>query len=211
MKTMNIFSKIALASAFVFAFALQGRAQFNPSNMHFTVDWQVNSPSGTGFAEGLSGWGMNFEGTYEVTPSCSVGAFFNFQTNHDYVGRGTIFLSDTESLTSDQMRSAYQLPFGVTASYNIVNGAYVTPYFGAKAGAVFARNTTYLNSGGVYDSSWGFYFSPEVGLKIYPSSTFRHFGFHLAGYYNYMTNHTKTLTGDIDGQSNVGFRLGVIF
>lgn len=50
----------------------------------------------------------------------------------------------------------------------------------------------------------------ELGLKIYPSS-YRRFGFHIAGYYNYMTNEMSTLTGDVTGQSNVGFRLGVIF
>lgn len=56
----------------------------------------------------------------------------------------------------------------------------------------------------------GIYASPELGLKIYPSP-YRRFGFHIAGYYNYMTNEMSTLTGDVTGQSNVGFRLGVIF
>ena len=56
----------------------------------------------------------------------------------------------------------------------------------------------------------GDYASPELGLKIYPSP-YRRFGFHIAGYYNYMTNEMSTLTGDVTGQSNVGFRLGVIF
>ena len=42
-------------------------------------------------------------------------------------------------------------------------------------------------------------------------SPYRRFGFHIAGYYNYMTNKMSTLTGDVTGQSNVGFRLGVIF
>lgn len=29
--------------------------------------------------------------------------------------------------------------------------------------------------------------------------------------YSYATNRTETLTGDIDGQGNVGFRLGILF
>lgn len=113
-------------------------------------------------------------------------------------------------MTTDQQRSAYQLPFGASVSYNLYNGRYVKPYVGVKLGAAFTRYTTYYGTGGVYDDGWGFYASPELGLKIYPSP-YRRFGFHIAGYYNYMTNEMSTLTGDVTGQSNVGFRLGVIF
>lgn len=79
-----------------------------------------------------------------------------------------------------------------------------------KLGTMFARNTTYYGDRGLYDEAWGFYVSPEVGLKIYPRAD-RRFGFHVAGFYNYATNHTQTLLGDIDGQSDVGFRLGILF
>ena len=75
---------------------------------------------------------------------------------------------------------------------------------------MFARNTTYFGTGGVYDESWGFYASPEIGLKIYPNRQ-KNWGFHVAGYYSYATNRTETLTGDIDGQGNAGFRLGILF
>ena len=153
---------------------------------------------------------MNFEGLYDVTPRWSVGAFVMYHTNHRYIGRQTLQLSPTESLTTDQQRSAFQLPFGVSTAYTLCQGNYVRPYIGAKAGAVFARNTTYFSSTGVYDEAWGFYVSPEIGLRIYPVPGKR-FGFHVAGYYSYGTQHTKTLTCDIEGQSNAGFRVGVIF
>ena len=94
-------------------------------------------------------------------------------------------------------------------SYNLSTNRYVKPYIGVKVGAMFARNTTYFGSGGVYDESWGFYVSPEIGLKIYPTG--KKWGFHVAGYYSYATNKTQTLTCDIDGQNHAGFRLGVIF
>ncbi|WP_300728087.1 outer membrane beta-barrel protein [uncultured Bacteroides sp.] len=211
MKTISIIKKLAIAVCGVFAFVLPSHAQLNPDNIHLTIDWQANTPSSSGFADALGGWGMNFEATYEITPSFSTGAFVNFHTNHDYVERGTFPLSSTEMLTTDQLRSAYQVPFGLTSSYNLYNGAYITPYVGSKIGAVFARNTTYFGANGVYDDSWGFYMSPEIGVKISPSSNFNHFAFHIAAYYSYMTNHTSTLSGDVDGQSNIGFRVGVIF
>ena len=141
----------------------------------------------------------------------AIGGFINFHTNHRYVGRQTLQLSPTESLTTDQQRSAYQLPFGLTTSYSIYNGKVVKPYVGVKLGAAYTRYTTYYGTGGVYDNPWGFYASPEIGLRIFPFKGHR-LGFHIAGYYSYMTNKAETLASeDIDGQNNAGFRLGVIF
>ena len=31
-------------------------------NVHFNVDWQMNMPLNSNFADKFSGWGMNFEG-----------------------------------------------------------------------------------------------------------------------------------------------------
>lgn len=210
MKRYTIFKKAVLAFCALAMFAVQGYAQWDSQKAHLIVDWQMNAPVSTGFADKISGWGMNFEGFYDLTSRWSVGAFINFHTNHKYIGRQTIQLSPTEALTTDQQRSAYQLPFGVGTSYTLYNGRYVKPYVGVKLGTAYTRYTTYYGAGGIFDSGWGFYVSPEVGLKIYPS-THRRFGFHVAGYYNYMTNKMTTLTGDVTGQSNVGFRLGVIF
>ena len=209
MKTF--YKKIALMLCVCSMFAMQSYAQRVPDKLHFTIDWQMNAPYSTDFADKISGWGMNFEGTYDVSPRWALGAFINFHTNHKYIGRQTIQLSPTESLTTDQQRSAYQLPFGFTSAYTVYPGKVVKPYIGVKLGAVYTRYTTYYGTGGVYDNPWGFYASPEIGLKIFPCKSKR-FGFHVAGYYSFMTNQAQTLTGKgIDGQNNVGFRLGVIF
>lgn len=210
MKRYTIFKKAIWSFCALVMFAMQSYAQWDSQKAHLIVDWQMNAPVSTGFADKISGWGMNFEGLYDLTPRWSVGAFINFHTNHKYVGRQMLQLSPTELLTTDQQRSAYQLPFGVGTSYTLYDGRYVKPYVGVKLGTAFTRYTTYYGAGGVFDDGWGFYVSPEVGLKIYPCPH-RRFGFHVAGYYNYMTNDMATLTGDVTGQSNVGFRLGLIF
>lgn len=181
-----------------------------PRKMHFTVDWQMNAPLSTGFADKISGWGMNFEGAYDLSPRLLTGAFIAFHTNHKYIARQTLQLSPTESLTTDQQRSAFQLPFGAMLNYSLNAPSNFQPYIGAKVGAMYARNTTYFGTGGLYDKSWGFYVSPEIGFRIYPNKE-KKWGFHIAGYYSYATNRSKTLTGDIDGQNNAGFRLGIIF
>ncbi len=207
----NILKTLVLAGCMLLTVLPQAQAQCaSPRKIHFAVDWQMNAPLSTGFADKISGWGMNLEGAYDVTSNFSAGAFVSFHTNHRYVDRQTIHLSPTESLTTDQQRSAFQLPFGVTGAYTFCTDSYVRPYVGVKLGTMFARNTTYFGTGGVYDESWGFYASPEIGLKIYPNRQ-KNWGFHVAGYYSYATNRTETLTGDIDGQGNAGFRLGILF
>lgn len=209
--TQTILRTLMLAGCMLLAVLPQAQAQHDPQRKaHLTIDWQMNAPLSTGFADKISGWGMNLEGTYDVTSRLSAGVFLSFHTNHRYVDRQTISLSPTESMTTDQQRSAFQLPFGATAAYSFCTQSHVSPYVGVKLGAMFARNTTYFGTGGLYDKSWGFYASPEVGLRIYPDKQ-KNWGFHIAGYYSYATNRTETLTGDIDGQSNVGFRLGILF
>lgn len=209
--TQTILRTLMLAGCMLLAVLPQAQAQHDPQRKaHLTIDWQMNAPLSTGFADRISGWGMNLEGTYDVTSRLSAGVFLSFHTNHRYVDRQTISLSPTESMTTDQQRSAFQLPFGATAAYSFCTQSHVSPYVGVKLGAMFARNTTYFGTGGLYDKSWGFYASPEVGLRIYPDKQ-KNWGFHVAGYYSYATNRTETLTGDIDGQSNVGFRLGILF
>ena len=205
----NNIKRIAAALCLAAVTAMPAMAQFDMSKMHLTVDWQMNSPLSTDYADRISGWGMNYELTYNVTPRWELGLFVSFHTNHKYIDRSTIQLSETESLTTDQSRSAFQVPFGVTTSYSLSGNRYIRPYIGAKIGTMFARNTTYFADRGLYDRAWGFYASPEIGLRIYPTGG--HWGFHIAGYYSYGTNKTSTLTTEIDGQSNAGFRLGVIF
>lgn len=210
MKTMDKLLKKALFLCVVLlGLSARSFAQCDMSKMSLKVDWQMNAPLSTDFADKLSGWGMNYELAYSFTPRWEAGLFASFHTNHKYIGRQTLALSPTESLTTDQQRSAFQVPFGLTAAFNLSTNRYCKPYIGVKVGAMFARNTTYYAATGLYDDGWGFYVSPEIGLKIYPTG--KHWGFHIAGYYSYATNQTQTLTVPIDGQSNVGFRLGVIF
>lgn len=211
MKTIKLILKkrYVLVLALSTLFCLKGYSQSWSDRVHFNVDWQVNAPVNTTFANKISGWGMNFEGYYSLTPHWDLGAFLNFHTNHKYVGRETI-TEGTVSLTSDRQESAFQLPFGLTSAYRFTDRGCVRPYVGAKLGAMYAENTNYLNSVTFSDKPWGFYVSPELGVNIYPVPD-RPFGFHLAVYYSYATNKGEVLTDKLDGLNNVGFRVGVNF
>ena len=83
MKTSKyqVLKTIALCVVLLAA-ARTGKAQIFP-NSYINVDWQVGVPLGSAYADKASGWGMNFEGGYFITPSVSVGPFIS-------TGGGTI-------------------------------------------------------------------------------------------------------------------------
>ena len=190
--------------------AVKGEARSFADDLSFSLDWQMNAPIGTDFANQISGWGMNLDAGYEITPEWTAGVFASFHTNHRYVGRETIQLSPTEALTTDQQHSAFQVPFGALASFDLAYTPHLRPYVAGKIGAMYEQNTTYLNTVGFYERPWGLYVSPEIGLNIYPQRYGR-FGFHVAVYYSYATNDTRLLNYQEDGKNSVGFRLGICF
>lgn len=179
-------------------------------DLSFNLDWQMNAPIGTDYADKISGWGMSLDAGYEVTPDWTVGLFAAFHTNHRYVGRETFPLSSTETLTTDQQQSAFQVPFGAFGRYYLYDNGYIRPYVAGKVGAMYEQNTTYLNTTGYYERPWGFYVSPEIGMNINPKRYHR-YGFHVALYYSYATNQTNLFNYVENGRNNIGFRLGVCF
>ncbi len=209
MKTIKHISLWVVAAVFMVVVPTRGNAQ-NVSTSYFNVDWQFNAPIGNSFADKPSGWGMNFEGGYYVMPKMAIGAFISYHTNNKYIDRQTLTLSGSSALTTDQQHSLFQLPFGVLAKYRYTTGGIFEPYTTLKLGANYSRMSSYLQAWELYDDSWGFTISPEIGVSIFPSPNLR-YGFHLAMYYNYTTNKSKVLTYDIDGRNNLGFRVGVSF
>ena len=190
------------------AAALPGKAQIFP-NGYLNIDWQVNAPDGS-FADKVSGWGMNFEGGYRITPAIAVGPFLSYHTNLGSVGRRTLQLGDGTALTTNQKHSLFQLPFGVTGRYSWFNSSVLQPYVGLKLGANYAQMSSYYYIVKQYDDSWGFYLSPEIGLTIFPQPEYR-FGFHVALYYSYATNQSRVLTYSVNNINNFGLRVGVSF
>lgn len=55
--------------------AVKGFSQYDISKTTLKVDWQMNAPFSTDFADKLSGWGMNYELGYQFTPRWEAGVF----------------------------------------------------------------------------------------------------------------------------------------
>ena len=141
MKTSKYLKTIAFC-ALMLAAAMPGKAQVFP-NTYINIDWQVGVPLGAGFADKASGWGMNFEGGYFVTPAITVGPFISYQTNLQSISRQTLDLGNGSALTTNQKHALFQLPFGVTGRYNWLTDSVFQPYAGLKLGANYAEMSSY--------------------------------------------------------------------
>lgn len=73
------------------ATAHTGKAQIFP-NGYVNIDWQMGVPLGSSLADKASGWGMNFEGGYFITPAIAIGPFISYQTNLESIPRQTLDL-----------------------------------------------------------------------------------------------------------------------
>ncbi len=208
MKTAK-YLKAAACCAVLFLAANPAKAQLFPDS-YINIDWQVGVPLGSTFADKASGWGMNFEGGYFVTPEIAVGAFISYQTNLESVSRSTLQLNGGSALTTAQKHAAFQLPFGVTGRYNWYKDSVLQPYVGMKLGASWAEFSSYYYVVKQYTDTWGFFLSPEVGVSIFPRPDYR-LGFHIAAYYSYSTNSGDVLTYSVNGLNNFGIRVGVSF
>ena len=153
---------------------------------------------------------MNFEGGYYFCPRMSVGLFINYQTNLQSIPRQTIYPTGTSALTAAQKHALFQLPFGVASRYVFLPESIFQPYAGMKMGACYAEMSSYYYTIKQYSDSWGFYFSPEVGVSIFPRPEYR-LGFHVALFYSIATNSSEVLGYTLDNIGGFGMRVGVSF
>ena len=209
MKTLKYISlRVVALSALALALAMPAKAQMT-DNGYANIDWQFNFPMSNNFADKGSGWGMNFEGGYYVTPNMALGGFLSYHSNHEYFGRQTLPLTEGGSINTDQQHTLFQLPFGLATRYSWDRGGAFQPYVGVKIGAQYAQLKSAFNVFEAKDNTWGFYVSPEIGFSIYPWAYGP--GLHFAFYYSYASNKGDLFTYSVDGMNNLGLRVGIAF
>ncbi len=201
----KIICMMLAAAAFSFA-ATEAGAQMGKKD-YINLGWQFNGTVGNDFVRTGQGYGAYIEGGYYLIPEFAVGGFASFSTNNDYIPKRTYTFDDKSAVTTDLDRSIYQVPFGAAFRYRIMRYA-VQPYIGAKVGAEYSTQSTYMSTFVNRHDNWGFYISPEIGLTFFP---FRKtdFGFQAAAYYSYSTKRNRSY--DLNGLNNLGFKLGIAF
>ena len=198
--------RVAIAALLFAGISLPAKSQVS-LDAYYNVDWQFNMPINK-FANKPSGWGMNFDAGWYLTPDIAIGAFLNYHTNSEYVDRSVVNLNPQTAVYTDQQRSLYQLPFGVTALYRIIESDW-QPYVALKLGAEYANMSSYYYIYKTSEDTWGFYMSPEIGVRWYPWPN--GVGLHAAAYYSYSTNKGKVMGQEMQSPGNFGFRVGLAF
>ncbi len=201
----NIICAVLFAAAA--AMPSTGKAQIS-LDTYYNIDWQFNIPLGNDFSSTASGWGMNFEGGYYVTPEIAVGGFLSFHTNNEYFSRRTIAINETLSMNSDQQHQMFTLPFGLLARYRFQEADF-QPYVGMKLGMCYSQFSNYYYIFLTDENRWGFFMSPEIGFNYYPWAN--GIGFHMAIYYSFATNKCDLMSYKQSILNNIGFRLGLAF
>lgn len=201
----NIICAVLFAAAA--AMPSTGKAQIS-LDTYYNIDWQFNIPLGNDFSSTASGWGMNFEGGYYVTPQIAVGGFLSFHTNNEYFSRRTIAINETLSMNSDQQHQMFTLPFGLLARYRFQEADF-QPYVGMKLGMCYSQFSNYYYIFLTDENRWGFFMSPEIGFNYYPWAN--GIGFHMAIYYSFATNKCDLMSYKQSTLNNIGFRLGLAF
>lgn len=183
-------------------------AQVNPRT-YYQLGWQFDFPVNSGFTDRMNDLGLYLDAGYYFTPHVSLGGFINVNTRSEYIPRRT-FTAGTLAVTTDQVRSYIQVPFGASLRYRFLWKTRWQPYVSAKVGMNYTEAESSQQLYAYSDKSWGFYVSPEIGINLYP---FRHkaLGFNIAAYYAYATNRHDVFYGQVDGMNCLGIRLGLAF
>lgn len=203
---MKKFIYIALASVAMLIFAGEANAQMG-KRYYINGGWQFNGTIANDFVKTGQGYGAYVEGGYYISPLFAIGGFASFGTNNKYIPKQTYQLEDGAAVTTDLDRSIYQVPFGVTTRIRFMRGEF-QPYLQNKMGAEYSTQSTYMSTFVNKHDNWGFYISPEIGFTYFPFHK-TDFGFQLAAYYSYATNHNDAY--GIKGLNNLGFKLGIAF
>lgn len=207
MKTLKKYAiRLAVLVALIAGGSMTAKSQVS-LDAYYNVDWQFNIPINN-FAGKASGWGMNFDAGWYLTPDIAIGAFMSYHTNSEYVDRSVVNLTPQTAVYTDQQRSLYQLPFGVTALYRIIESDW-QPYVALKLGAEYANMSSYYYIYKSSEDTWGFYMSPEIGVRWYPWAN--GMGLHAAAYYSFSTNKGTVMGQSMETPGNFGFRVGLAF
>lgn len=208
MKTIKI--KVLLILAAIILVPVISNAQNEYKKYFVNGDWQFNIPLNNDFTSKGSGWGMSFDGGYFFAPKFGVGLFMAYSTNHKYINTATFPVESNSTITTNQQRSLFQLPFGVVFRYRPMNSGWFDPYGAVKIGTEYAKLMSYISTYQVKENTWGFYISPEIGSNFWFTNA-KNFGMNASIYYSFSTNKGKVLNGDVDKLNNFGFRIGLAF
>lgn len=169
-----------------------------------SLNYAVTVPTAntSNYIDETSGRGFVMEYQRFINENWAIGGEIGHTTLYKKEGN-KVYNEGSAALSGIQYRYQYNWPILVTANYFVVTGEAIRPYFGLGMGTVAHDRRIDM---GIFTSEevyWQFALRPEAGIlyQVSPGMAFR-FG---AKYYQAFES------GGLDGQSNLGLNLGVVF
>ncbi len=136
-------------------------------------------PLGSSLADKASGWGMNFEGGYFITPAIAVGPFISYQTNLETIPRQTLDLGNGSAPHGQP--EALRIPAAVRRHQplHLAYGQRIPALCRPEAGSQLRRTFVLLLRRQAVQRHVGILPLARIGVSIFPRPDYR-FGFHVA-------------------------------
>lgn len=183
------------------------------SNVHFkspthifrqvySLNWQMALPTGncSDFISKIGMNGMNFNFTFFFNDYLGVGADFSWDFNQLKVPAKPYFPSENFAIYAAQYKTIESFPLKAQLKYIINPTGFVKVYLAAGLGATSYTEATQIQDYQIWNSTWGFLMSPEVGALI-PFGRNASWGANITAGYNWATNNAQ----------NMYFNVGLFF
>jgi hypothetical protein len=176
----------------------------NAQNSLFSVNYAVSVPTGntSDFIDQVSGRGLILEYQKFVKRDITFGGeigYFSFYKRE----LNKVYTEGSASLSGVQYRYQNSYPIMVTGTYYATTESNVKPYGSFGLGTIAHDRRIDMGIFTSQETSWQFALRPELGLMISPSEQV---SFKLGAKYYHSFE-----SGDLAGQSNIGFNFGFVF
>ncbi len=168
----------------------------------YTLNWQNTIPLGY-TADIVPSYclnGINFNFTFFINPYIGVGADLSWAYNDIVIPAQEYHPSNNTAIYASGYNTTQTIPLKAQFKYMVNPYSAVKFYVGAGVGATSLLYCKQLQDFQVWDNSWGFLASPELGILV-PFGKHSNWGVNLTAGYNWATNKAQ----------NVYFNLGIFF
>lgn len=172
-------------------------------NSLYSANYVVTLPMGNtaDFIDVVSGRGFSFEYQKFITDHISIGGEVGYSTIYKRT-ENEVYTRETASLSGIQYRYQHSFPIMATASYYHSFTNLIRPYVSLGIGTIASNRIIEMGLYESNDTHWQFGIRPELGTLIQPSDNV---AFRIgAKYYGTLEG------GGLEGQSNIGFNIGMV-
>lgn len=198
MKTLIISIVALFLSAISFGqdieFENSKRFDANPYTQIYSINWQSNLPLGAtrNHISDMSFNGANIYFTYCFTDNLAIGIDFSWSYSQKYSPNTTYLINENTAFHGTVVKKSQMFPIKAQFKYIITPESFAKLFVSAGIGALSYTKTLRIQDYDIWDNTWGFLMSPEIGVLI-PFGKSASWGAGITAGYNWATNKVQGL------------------